>query len=181
MSDGFDFSASQLVTNIGIFVVVPLVIAAGIVGIVNRAESDAPRGRLGMWGTGASGFVFGFLACAGWLSWTAGDHDGAVRGPGLPAPTSFPSWQIVACGVTMIVGCFLAARWSRKTFAGGLAAAAGTAGGFTAAFCVDAARAVTSQEGVGLGLSIVGWGLGLTVLMALRYLIIAGRRQDTNE
>lgn len=178
MNHGFDFSLAQLVTNLAIFVVVPLLIAAGVVATIQTSEADAPRGRLGMWATGAIALLFGFLACAGWLSWTAADHDGRFRGPSLPAPSSFPSWQVLACGVTMVLACFLAAHWSRKIFAGGLAAAAGTAGGFTAAFCVDAARTVTSQEGIGLFLSIVGWGFGLAILMALRYLILADRQRS---
>lgn len=164
-------------TNLGIFVVVPLLIAAGVVATIQLPEPVAPRGRLGMWGTGAVALFFGFLACVGWLSWTAADHDGSFRGPGLPAPSSFPSWQVLACGVTMVLACFLAAHWSRKNFAGGLAAAAGVAGGFTAAFCVDAARTVTSQEGIGLFLSIVGWGFGLAILMTVRHIILAGRQR----
>lgn len=67
---------------------------------------------------------------------------------------------------------------SGKISAGGLAAAAGTAGGFPAAFCVDAARTVTNQEGIGLFLSIVGWGFGLAILMALRYLVFADRQRS---
>lgn len=163
-------------TNLGISVVVPLLVAAGVVATLQHSEPDASRGRLGMWATGVVALLFGLLACAGWLSWTAMDHDGSVRGPGLPAPTSFPFWQVFACGATTVLACFLAAHWSRKTFAGGLAAAAGTAGGFTAAFCIDAARTVTSQEGIGLILSIVGWGVSLSILMAIRYIVLAGQR-----
>lgn len=173
---GFDFSLEQLISNLAIFVVVPLAIAAGVVAVIHRSEQSAPRSGLGMWATGAVALILGTLACAGWLSWTAADHDGNIRGPGLPAPTSFPTWQVVACGVTMVLACFLAAHWSRTLFAGGLAAAAGTAGGFTAAFCIDAARTVTSQEGIGLFLSIVGWGLSLSILMSIRYFVLATRR-----
>ena len=82
--------------------------------------------------------------------------------------------------MTMVLACFLAAHWSRKSFAGGLAAAFGTAAGFTAAFCVDAARTVTSQEGIGLFFSVIGWGFGLSILMALRYIVVADRQpRDT--
>lgn len=177
MNYGFDFSAAQLLTNLVISVVVPLAVAAGLVATIQASEPTAPRGRLGMWSTGAVALLFGCLACAGWLSWTAADHSGEFRGPGLPAPTSFPSWQIVACGATMNLACLLAAHWSRKTIAGGVAAAAGTAGGFTAAFCVAVAREVTSQGAVGLVLSILGWGLGLTVLMVLRAVILTELRR----
>lgn len=173
---GFQFSPAQLTTNLAIFVVMPMLVAAGVVAIAQRAEPVAPRGHLGLWSTGAVSLLLGFLACAGWLSWTAMDHDGSVRGPGLPAPTSFPFWQVLACGGTTVLACFLTAHWSRKNFAGGLAAAAGTAGGFTAAFCVDTAQTVTSQEGVGLLLSIGGWGVSLTTLMILRYAVVVARR-----
>lgn len=177
MGPGFDFSSAQLLSNLAIFVVIPLGIAAGVVAVVQRSENNAPRGRLGMWATGAIAFLFGFLTCAGWLSWTAADHDGAFRGPGLPAPGSYPSWQVFACGVMTVLACFLAAHWSKKVFAGGLAAAAGVSGGFTAAFSVDTARTVTSQGGIGLFLSIVGWGFSLTLLMAVRYLVLATRHR----
>ncbi|MFL0578677.1 hypothetical protein [Dietzia sp. 179-F 9C3 NHS] len=172
MSAPFDFSPEQLVTNLGIFVVVPMAVAAGVVATVRKREVDAPRGGLGMWATGFLALVLGFLSCAVWLSWTAADHDGQVRGPGLPAPTSFPTWQVVACGITTVGACFLAAHWSRTVVAGGLAAAAGTAGGFTAAFSVDLAVPEISQGGVGLFLSIVGWGAGLTILMAVRAIVL---------
>lgn len=181
MDRGFDFSLAQLITNLGIFVVIPLAIAGGVVAVIHRSERKAPRGGLGIGATGAIALLLGFLTCAGWLSWTAADHDGNVRGPGLPAPTSFPSWQVFACGATMVLACFLAAHWSRTLFAGGLAAAAGTAGGFTAAFCVDAARTVTSQEGIGLFLSIVSWGLSLSILMSIRYFILASRRGNSTQ
>jgi len=44
---------------------------------------------------------------------------------------------------------------------------------------VAAARTVTSQEGVGLFLSIVGWGFGLGILMVLRYAILAARQRGS--
>ena len=109
----------------------------------------------------------GFLSCAGWLSWSA-DYLGDVRGPALPAPTKFPTWQVVACGVTVVLACLVAAHLSRWAVSGGLAAAAGTAAGFTTAFAVAASVGVTSQEGIGVAFSELGWGISLVALMAVR-------------
>ncbi|BBE44256.1 MULTISPECIES: hypothetical protein [Rhodococcus] len=103
----------------------------------------------------------------GWLSWSA-DYKGGFRGPGLPAPTQFPPWQVFACGLTVILACFVSAHRSRWMKAGGLTAAAGTAAGFTTAFSIDASTDVTGQAGVGVALSTIGWGLTLTALMLLR-------------
>lgn len=66
-------------------------------------------------------FILGFLSCFGWLGWSA-DDQGEHRGPGLPAPTQFPARQIIACALTVIVTCFLAAYFSRWIITGGLAA-----------------------------------------------------------
>ncbi|PTR26643.1 hypothetical protein C8K36_105216 [Rhodococcus sp. OK519] len=173
MFAGFDFSWSQFVWIVFIFVGVPSLFGAYVVRSAWRseqAELDRWRtgsGRLGLWASGLVAFALGFLSCAGWLSWSA-DSLGEFRGPALPAPTKFPTWQVVACGVTVVLVCFVAAHLSRWTKAGGLAAATGTTAGFTTAFAVDASRTVTSQEGVGVAFSVLGWGIGLGVLMTLR-------------
>lgn len=38
MDHGFDFSLAQLITNLGIFVVIPLAIAGGVVAVVHRSD-----------------------------------------------------------------------------------------------------------------------------------------------
>lgn len=184
MTVDFDFSWSRFLWGVFIFVGVPTAIGAGVIWSSWRAERASlttsisrptGTGRLGLWATGLIAFVLGFLSCAGWLSWSA-DYHGKVRGPALPAPTVFPTWQVVACGVTVVLVCLVAAHLSRWAVSGGLAAAAGTAAGFTTAFAVAASVGATSQEGIGVALSELGWGIGLVVLMAVRGAWLTGRR-----
>lgn len=198
MTGDFDFSWLHYLRVVLIFVGVPTTIGADIIWAVLRseraglwhsrnrqglAEMRTHGGRLGLWATGLIAFAPGFLSCAAWLSWSA-DYQGQVRGFGLPAPNQFPAWQVIACGVTVVLVCLAAAHLSRWALAGGLAAAAGTAAGFTAAFSVDASTDITGQAGVGVLLSEIGWGIGLGVLMlvrgawlAKRGSMTAGRRQ----
>ena len=184
MTVDFDFSWSRFLWVVFIFVGVPTAIGAAVIRSSWRAERanlttsisrPTGTGRLGLWTTGLLAFVLGFLSCAGWLSWSA-DSNGDVRGPALPAPTKFPTWQVVACGATVVLVCLVAAHLSRWAVSGGLAAAAGTAAGFTTAFAVAASVGVTSQEGIGVAFSELGWGIGLVVLMAVRGAWLTGRR-----
>jgi len=182
MTVDFDFSWPQFLWIVVIFVGVPTMIGAGIIWSVARSEraglqcspdrAGAGRtqtgvGRLGVWATGLVAFSLGFLSCMGWLSWSA-DSQGEFRGPGVPAPTQFPTWQVIACGVTVVLTCLVSAHLSRWVAAGGLAAAAGTAAGFTTAFSVNASTDITGQAGVGVMLSEIGGGVGLGVLMLVR-------------
>ncbi|WP_305094773.1 hypothetical protein [Prescottella sp. R16] len=190
MSVAVDFSWARFLSMTLIFIGVPVAIGAVVIRSAWRAEKvggtsledtaaavvpATGTGRLGLWATGLVAYALGFLSCAGWLSWSA-DSTGQFRGPALPAPTKFPTWQVVACGVTVVLACFAAAHLSRWVVAGGLAAAAGTAAGFTTAFAVDASCVVTSQEGIGVGFSIVGWGIGLGLLMLVRGVWLTSRR-----
>ena len=190
MDVDFDFSWPQFLWSVFVFVGVPTMIGAGIVWFALRseraglqhspgreswAETPTGSGRLGLWATGLIAFPLGFLSCAGWLSWSA-DYNGELRGPGLPAPNQFPAWQVIACGITMVLVCLAAAHLSRWAMAGGLSAAVGTAAGFTTAFSVDASTDVTGQAGVGVVLSEIGWGLALGVLMHSRGAWLTNRR-----
>lgn len=166
---GYGFSISQFAWNMLVFVAAPTFVAAVIIGVIARSERGRPTGRgaLGRWGTGALAAVLGFLSCGLWLGWSAETFHG-FQGWGLPAPKEFPTWQVLACGATVVASCFLAAFVSKWVVSGGFAASAGTAAGFTTAFTVDASRVYATQEGVGLFLSIVGWNLGLGLLMLIR-------------
>lgn len=144
-------------------------------GNESSAEIHTGSGRLGRWATGLIAFLLAFLSCMGWLSWSA-DDKGEFRGLGLPAPNQFPTWQVIACGVTMVMVCLAAAHLSRWAVAGGLVAAAGTAAGFTTASSVDASADVTGQAGVGVVLAEIGWGLALGVLMLARGAWLTRRR-----
>ncbi|AYA26519.1 hypothetical membrane protein [Rhodococcus rhodochrous] len=192
MAAGFDFSWAQFLWIVLIFVGVPTLIGVSMVWVAWQRERAGVRspssdheqtgdrpvglGLRGLWATGATAFALGFLSCAGWLSWSA-EHDGEFRGPGLPAPNEFPTWQVIACGVTVVLACFLCARRSRWVVSGGLAAAIGTAAGFTTAFSVVASTDDTGQAGVGVMLSEIGWGIGLCLLMLVRAARIRGARR----
>ncbi|KJF23578.1 hypothetical protein C7T36_07145 [Rhodococcus sp. AD45-ID] len=176
-----EFALPQFLWMVLIFVGVPTMISAGIISSIWRSERTRPEqssnrsaatqpaggGPLGLWTTGLVAFLLGLLSCVGWLSWSV-DYRGEFRRPGLPAPTQFPTWQVVACGITVILACFVAAHFSRWTTAGGFAAAVGTTAGFTTAFSVAASTDATGQAGVGVVLSALGWGACLSVLMLLR-------------
>ncbi|MGC0366052.1 hypothetical protein ABH922_004036 [Rhodococcus sp. 27YEA15] len=182
MATDFDFSWAQFVWIVVAFVGVPTAVGISIIRSAVRPEQKellhitnsknvadlrTRRGRLGLWATGLIAFPLGFLSGAGWLSWSA-DHKGEFRGPGLPAPNQFPTWQVIACVATTVLVCLAAAHLSRWAVAGGLAAAAGTASGFATASAVSAAADITGQSGVGVALSEIGWGLVLGVLMLAR-------------
>lgn len=167
-----DFSWSQFLWIVFAFVGVPSTFFALLLWRrSSKRDQDTRTGRLGLWATGVLAFVFGFLACAGWLSWSA-DHMGEFRGPGLPAPNHFPTWQVISCGATVVLLCLLAAHLSRWRKAGGYAAALGTTAGFSTAFCVSASMDVTGQSGVGVLLCVIGWGTSSSVLMWIRSLVL---------
>lgn len=169
-------SWSQFLSVTLILVGVPTLIGAGAIRSVLRTEraGGTARGGLGPWATGVAAFALGFLACVGWLSWSA-DYYGEFRGPGLPAPNAFPTWQVIACGATVVLVCLAAARLSRWSKAGGLAAAVGTAAGFATAVGMDASTDPTGQAGVGVLLAELGWVIGLGLLMLVRGSWLAGR------
>lgn len=181
---GYDFEWPQFLWVVFIFVGVPTMIAAAIIWFAYRFER--PRALeagvstedtgLGLWATGLIAFPLGFVSCAGWLSWSA-DSMGTVLSPNLPAPTKFPSWQIYACGATVILACFAVAHFTRWMNAGGLAAATGIAAGFTTAFGVQASTDPTGQSGIGMGLSEMGWGFGLGALMLIRGAFVTRHRR----
>ncbi|MGV8875533.1 MAG: hypothetical protein ACOH2Q_23620 [Rhodococcus sp. (in: high G+C Gram-positive bacteria)] len=171
-----DFSWSQFLWIVFIFVGLPSAFCALIFWFrSSRSYEDRGTGPLGAWSTGLLAFVLGFVSCAGWLSWSASQR-GEFRGPGLPAPNQFPTWQVVACGATVVLGCFLAAHLSRWTATGGRVAALATTAGFSTAFCIEASTDVTGQSGVGVVLCMIGWGLGLGALMLVRTVVTKHRR-----
>ncbi|MDI9897998.1 hypothetical protein QM797_25025 [Rhodococcus sp. IEGM 1381] len=163
-----DFSWSQFLWIVFVFVGVPSTLWALVLWARFRKRRErADTGPLGLWATGSIALASGFVSCAGWLSWSA-DQRGEFRGPGLPAPNAFPTWQVAACGATVVLLCLLAAHLSRWSNTGGHVAALGMTAGFSTAFCVEASTDVTGQSGVGVILCMLGWGLGLTLLILIR-------------
>lgn len=160
-------------------VIAPTLIGAVLVWFIQRSvdrdlldsptrprNAPAPRrgfaGRLGLWATGLAAAILGFVACAGWLSWSFA-ADGSIISPALPAPNQFPTWQIVACGATVIAVTVLMSVASRRLISGACASALGTAAGFTTAFALDAAAMEPSQQAVGVMMSMVGLSVGLGI------------------
>ncbi|MDI6628285.1 hypothetical protein [Rhodococcus cercidiphylli] len=163
-----DFSWSQFLWIVFVFVGVPSTFWALVLwAVFAKRREGRGTGPLGLWATGSTAAASGFVACAGWLSWSA-DYRGEVRGPGLPAPNEFPTWQVAACGATVVLLCLLAAHLSRWPKTGGHVAALGMTAGFSTAFCVDASTDVTGQSGVGVILCMIGWGTSLTLLVLVR-------------
>ena len=173
-----DFSWSQFLWIVFVFVGVPSMLWALLLWArFAKKRENRGAGPLGLWATGSVALAAGFVSCGGWLSWSA-DERGEFRGPGLPAPNAFPSWQVAACGATVVLLCLLAAHLSRWSQTGGLVAALGTTAGFSAAFCISASTDVTGQSGVGVVLCMLGWGFGLTLLMLVRNTIIGRKRRS---
>lgn len=174
------FSFSSFISMLLPLVAVPVLLGAAVIWMITRAagldtrtagiQGDRPwvgwrtGGRLGLWTTGLLGAAWGFIASAGWLSWTASDKGGGFTGPSLTPPTSFPMWQIIGCGVTVIGGALLVSLCARLLIPGAMAAALGVAAGFATAFALGAAKEVMSQEGIGVAFSMIGLTVGLGVV-----------------
>lgn len=175
-----DFSWSRFLWIVFVFVGVPSTLWALLLWAkFSRRRETAGTGPLGLWATGSIAVASGFAACAGWLSWSA-DQRGEFRGPGLPAPNAFPSWQVAACGATVVLLFLLATRLSRWPKTGGHVAALGTTAGFSTAFCIEASTDATGQSGVGVILCMIGWGTSLFLLVLVRN-AVGGLKRPTAE
>lgn len=176
-------SWGQLAWLIGAFVAVPVLVEGLIVTFIN--DHAGPRGvPVEAKGTstqrsrrhgrpivlGPLSFALGFLSCVAWLSWTAADHNGHPRGPGLPAPTSFPVWQIALCVCSIIVALALCLRLSDGRFLSNSAVAIGMSAGFTAAFCFDASGDITGQSAIGVVMINAALTIALFLIVIAVYL-----------
>lgn len=132
-------------------------------------------GRLSRWQTGLLAFVLGFIACVGWLSWTAEDKSGDFRGPSYPPPGSFPSWQIVALGVTVVAFAVLTSMYAKKVKSGALIAPLLCAAGFSTAMSAGSSYGKSSQEGIGIFFSMFGLTVGLGIITLLCAALRAGK------
>lgn len=135
-------------------------------------------GKLSRYQIGVLAFALGFIACAGWLSWTAQNKGGDARGPSYPPPNSFPAWQIAALGVTLTAFAVLTSMYATRVKSGGLISPLFSAAGFSTAMSVGASYGATSQDGVGVLFSMVGLTLGLGTITLLCASLRAGRLKN---
>lgn len=159
---------SFLLTSV-LLIGIPVALWSILVKLVASLESSPKfAGRRTEWQVALIALPLGFLSCAAWLSWTAAGKDGRAVGPGLPAPNTFPSWQIAACGITLVVVACGVSLLARLLFAGSLASALGTSAGFALAMNVDvASMKESSQAGVGVAISILFLTAGLMAATAI--------------
>lgn len=124
---------------------------------------------------GGAALALGLFAAAMWFAWLGWDHeyyqvDGVSQGP-------YRTWQVVGCGVSVVVAAVVAYLRVRSTAAVFVLAAAADLG-LAVPWGLDAAA--TDETGlwaVGLVLLLVGVGGGLTVLLSV---IAAAIRFRTN-
>ncbi|MEO9325044.1 hypothetical protein ABFT23_16235 [Nocardioides sp. C4-1] len=109
--------------------------------------------------------VLALAAAGAWFAWLGWDDeyylvDGVAQGPYRP-------WQVVACGLTVVLAALVAQRFARGGSAVPALAVAATVG-FAVPWSVDAAS--TDDSGlwvVGLVMLLVGSSVGLTVVLAV--------------
>lgn len=179
-----DFSPSHFASLEIPLVVVPTVVASLAIWwkgrspdfeVSERAAGSVSRdfwprwsrpGKLSRFPIGVVAFLLGLVACVGWLSWTTGDKFDA-QGPSYPPPSDFPPWQIAALGLTLTVVALLTSMYATRVKSGALISPLFSAAGFSTAMAIGSAHGVTSQEGVGVGLSMVGLTVSLGIITML--------------
>ncbi|MGP6174749.1 hypothetical protein [Corynebacterium sp. A21] len=191
------FSFSSFISMMLPLVLAPTLLGVGVIWMIthftrsSHVTMELPAGgasqswvgwfsrlRLGVWMTGLIGAVLGLLTFIGWLSWSGPNKGGGFYGPSLPMPHSFPVWQVVACGVTTVGLALLTSLCCRRLVPGALAAALGTGAGFSAGFALGAANEVTSQEAVGVLLSMMFVPFSLGVVTGTVALVRAERIRE---
>lgn len=85
----------------------------------------------------------------------------------LSTSERFPPWPIAGLGVTLTVFAVLASMYATRVTSGALISPLFSAAGFSTAMSVGVTNGVTSQEGIGVGLSMIGLtvGLGISTLL----------------
>lgn len=137
---------------------VPLVIGLLILVPLSRKVQDDTGKGLSLRATGLLAGLAGFLAPALWLTWSG--YNETPLDFSLPAPNRFPEWQIIALALTYFVPIFVLGLKMRRPFVGAFALAVGGAIGSTTAMIVDVAfMDTTSQEGIGVFITLFGVGL----------------------
>lgn len=114
-------------------------------------------------GTAALGLaLFSAAMWGAWLGWDQEYHlvDGVEQGP-------YRAWQVVGCGVTIVVGAVAAHLWARTAWTLLVLPAVATVG-FAVPWTLEAAGSDDSGLFVlGLMLLVIGMGVGLTLVLAV--------------
>lgn len=156
-----------------IFVAVPTVLSLAFLWAVSRSQSA--NGGSDLRGPRAAPCILallaGFASAAGWL--TRNDHYSIIDSIHLGAPTEFPKYQVIGCGITLVLFSMLVTLRSRSNLFGAAGVTVCTAAGFATAFALDASTYdVASQEGIGVVFAY--FGVGFLVLLT-NVISVAGR------
>ncbi|WP_146001755.1 hypothetical protein [Corynebacterium ulcerans] len=117
------------------------------------------------------GFFIGFLTAALWLSWSPSTPISRVFTYG--APVDFSAWQVMGCGITLIVLNALFLSRAVRTPYSPLSFSVCTAAGFATAFSLGVSFGVSTQEGVGILLSYVGVGILLLITNSISRMVLS--------
>lgn len=116
-------------------------------------------------------FLVGLLSAAFWLSWSprSSIEEFFLYG----APKHFPEWQIIGCGISLILGSSIIAYVNSESVKESLIISFLTGSGFGEAFAFDSAFGVSSQEGIGVVFAFAGVAL---LCIPLNLIIVAIKR-----
>lgn len=166
---GAHFSVSQFWWDTLILVIIP---TALVLLVTSRSNSEQNSGEAGV--RSLLGIVAGFFSAAVWLTWnpTMPVTNIFEHGP----PYDFATFQVVGCGLTlMVLSSLIAGRFGRSV--GGLiGVSACVAAGFATAFSLATSNGDTAQEGIGIFLSYVGIGALTVVSNAVVLAVLEGRK-----
>ncbi|MFP7365141.1 hypothetical protein SFC07_05100 [Corynebacterium callunae] len=133
--------------------------------IGHRLKKAAPRAgkRPGILLTLLLAMAAGLIVWLMWLSWDnySLNQYGHTQGPYQP-------WQVVACGITMVVVTIAIGLYSKWPVAGPYLSTIGATWGFSVAWGIDAfSMDDTGLSGVGFIMVLLGVGLGLGLISTL--------------
>ncbi|WP_165243472.1 hypothetical protein [Corynebacterium lizhenjunii] len=157
------FHETQFLAEMAIPLVLLVLIGTPVVRralrTANRTGDTGARRRMLVGSAKAA--LCGFIPPVVWLSWNSTTTFWDTYRYG--APTQFPVWQIVACGVTLgLLGVYLNLKVVKNGFDIALySLMMGT--GFALAFSLGLRASVASQDGIGTVLAFVGIGLAAFV------------------
>ena len=127
---------------------------------------------------GLTAVALGLFAAAMWFAWLGWDHeyylvDGVAQGP-------YRAWQVIGCGVSIVVATVAAYLWvPRPSAVFVLAGAAAT--GFAVPWAHDASSDDTGLWLVGLIMLAVGGCLGLAVVLLVTDALVKSERTPTRD